>query len=453
MPAPEKKRRPRFLIVCNDVVDVKMAGPGMRYLEMARILKNELDVTLAVPSETSLQEPGIPLVPYALNSPESLKALVDNSDVALVSGHMVRQFPFLATTPTRLVVDMINPFLLEHLHYNPDTPIEFQTMALRGAVEDTNDLARTGDYFVCGSERQRDFWMGVLAANGRINPLTHGEDDTLRNLISVVGFGIPEQPPVRRHPVLRGVNPAFGEDTKIVWWGGGMWDWLDSVTMIEAWPAVLARHPEARLVFLRQHPNPRIPRHKKAERTMRIAEELGEVDRSVFFLEWLSYLDCETMLCEADVGVVLHPLHVETHFSARTRIYNFIWARLPILVSDGDVMSELVRERGLGRVAPPSDPDGVALALSELLDKPKTAWQDSFEELTDCLRWSRVVSPLREYVLTGGQAADRQRECYPFFGQDFLRKLGKARNIWREAGLFAVFKRALVHIRWLAIGR
>jgi len=182
----ESNRHPHFLIVSNDLVDVRMAGPGMRYLEMARALKDTLEITLAVPSETSLVEPGIRLVRYRLDRPESLKEVVDNADVALVSGHMVQLFPFLHTTPTRLVVDMINPFLLEHLHYNTDKPIEIQVMGIRDTVDVTNQLARIGDFFICGSERQRDFWLGVLAANGRINPRTYARDGTLRNLIDVV---------------------------------------------------------------------------------------------------------------------------------------------------------------------------------------------------------------------------------------------------------------------------
>ena len=27
-----------------------------------------------------------------------------------------------------------------------------------------------GDFFVCASERQRDYWLGMLAAEGRITP-------------------------------------------------------------------------------------------------------------------------------------------------------------------------------------------------------------------------------------------------------------------------------------------
>lgn len=78
------KRRPHLLIVSNDVVDTKMAGPGMRYLEMARALSSDLDVTLAIPSETTLEVPDVCLVRYWEERPGSLHVLVENSDVALI---------------------------------------------------------------------------------------------------------------------------------------------------------------------------------------------------------------------------------------------------------------------------------------------------------------------------------------------------------------------------------
>ncbi|MDQ7029881.1 MAG: hypothetical protein Q9O62_08955 [Ardenticatenia bacterium] len=52
-----------------------------------------------------------------------------------------------------------------------------------------------GDFFICASERQRDWWLGLLEASGRINPYTFGEDPSLRRLIDVVPFGLPEGPP------------------------------------------------------------------------------------------------------------------------------------------------------------------------------------------------------------------------------------------------------------------
>ena len=38
-----------LLVISHDVVDTRMAGPGIRYWEMARALARRLDVTLAHP--------------------------------------------------------------------------------------------------------------------------------------------------------------------------------------------------------------------------------------------------------------------------------------------------------------------------------------------------------------------------------------------------------------------
>ena len=38
-----------------------------------------------------------------------------------------------------------------------------------------------GDFFICASEKQRDYWLGMLNAMGRINPFNYDSDDTLKN--------------------------------------------------------------------------------------------------------------------------------------------------------------------------------------------------------------------------------------------------------------------------------
>ncbi len=109
-------------------------------------------------------------------------------------------------------------------------------------------------------------------------------------------------------------------------------------------------------------------------------EKIGEKDRTVFFIEWLPYEDREALLSEADIGVTLHTRHVETHFSIRTRVLDYIWARLPILVSEGDVTSEWVHEYALGRVIRPQDSDAVTQAILEILSVPKSSWYPQFDK-------------------------------------------------------------------------
>jgi len=444
---------PRLLIVTHDVVDTRVSGPGMRCLEFSRALARDLEVTLASPYESSLSGLAFRMARYSELRPQSLQALVEANDVALISGYMVDKFAFLRTTSTRLIIDLIAPFILENLHYHLDEPVETREGFIRHAVEVTNQLAQVGDFFICGSERQRDFWLGVLAANQRLNPHTAPPDSNGHKLIDIVGFGIPERPPVQRRPVLRDAHPRFGPDSKIVWWGGGAWDWLDPLTLVRAWPRVIERHPEARLVFPRTQPNPLVPQARKALEAERLATEMGERDRTIFALEWLSYEDRESLLCEAQVGVVLHPLHLETRFSVRTRVLDYIWASLPILITEGDTMSELVREKRLGRVVPPQDPGAVAEALGELLQRPKTDWAPAFAAYAESVRWPRVVQPIRRYCLEGAYAPDRWKR--QAVGPAALRTgsgqpswLARALKAWRIHGPRQALAHAHKLLRW-----
>ncbi|MCC7359657.1 MAG: glycosyltransferase [Anaerolineales bacterium] len=399
--------RPHVLIASNDLVAAKMAGPGMRYLELAQALAADCDVTLAVPAATDLSLNDVRVVVYDEKRPLSLPVLADNADVALVSGYMVEKFPTLRRSRARLVVDLYDPFMLENLHYHLKDPLTTQESASAHATSIVNRLAALGDFFICGSERQRDLWMGVLAANGRVNPHTFAADPTLRSLIDVVGIGFPDRP-LHTGALLRGVNPAFPPESRIVLWGGGMWDWLDPLTLLKAWPVVAARHPEARLVYLgTKHPNPDVPTHQVVGEAVRLAEAQGMRDQSVFFIEWLAYAEREALLSEADIGVVLHPVHVETRYSIRTRVLDYFWARLPILVTAGDVTSEWVRELGLGRVVPPHDVAAVSAALLAMLAQPKAAYAANFAGLPARFNWNAVAEPLRRYCLTGQPAPDR----------------------------------------------
>ncbi len=448
-----ENQRPRLLIISHEVINKKMAGPGMRYLEMALALNADLDITLAIPSETELQIPDIHIVCYDREKSSSLQILVEGSDVALISGYMVEKYPFLETTRTRLAVDLYDPMVLENLHYYLHESMTVQEAFNQRAVSIMNRLVALGDFFICGNERQRDFWLGVLTANGRVNPQTFQQDSNLKSLIDVVGVGFPSRQPVHRQSIVRGKHPQVPEDSRIILWGGGIWNWLDPLSLVKAWPQVIAKYPKARLIFLgTRHPNPLVPAHEMAKKTISMAEEIGEKDRTILFYEWIDYKDRESLLLEADVGVALHPVHIETRYSARTRILDYFWARLPVLVTEGDVTSEWVREFELGQVAPEADSAGIADALIKILDQPKTAYADAFASLSNRFSWPIVVQPLLQYCLMGDYAPDRRERL----GQDKTTLgfgLGKSRFVralfvWRTEGTKVLLHRLWRFIQW-----
>ena len=89
----------------------------------------------------------------------------------------------------------------------------------------------------------------------------------------------------------------------------------------------------------------------------------------MFFNEgWVEYDQRQNYLLEADIGVSTHLDHVETAFSFRTRVLDYLWAALPVVATAGDSLSGLVEARGLGLTVPPGDVDALETALFRLLD-------------------------------------------------------------------------------------
>ena len=107
----------------------------------------------------------------------------------------------------------------------------------------------------------------------------------------VVPFGVSDAPPRHKQQVLKGVVPGIGPDDKVVLWGGGIYNWLDPLTLIRAIDKLRSRVGTVRLFFLGlRHPNPNVPEMRMAVETRRLAEELGLVGSHVFFNEgWVEY--------------------------------------------------------------------------------------------------------------------------------------------------------------------
>jgi hypothetical protein len=147
----------------------------------------------------------------------------------------------------------------------------------------------------------------------------------------------------------------------------------------------------------------------------------------------------------------LHPVHVETRYSLRTRVLDYLWARLPVLITEGDITSEWVREYGLGEVVPPFEVDSVARSLNAILDRPKESWANSFDPLRESLRWSEVVKPLLGYCREGSYAPDRQErgnveEIPDMPGPAYI--FNRVKNIWRTEGTRVLLHRAWRYLQW-----
>lgn len=401
----------RVLIISDDAVGDKMAGPAIRDWEYARALSRHCRVTLAIPNESDLLPDGFELCRY--DSASALQSLVDESGVVITSGYVLNRFPFLKELLVPLVLSIPHSFVLENTQHfiSAGESKEIQWRVFRDGAIVLNEQLVAGDFFICNSERQRDYWIGMLAALGRVNPATYADDPSLRRLVDVVSFGLPETPPRHRRQVLKGVYKGIAPQARLLFWGGGIYDWLDPLTAIRAMPQVLEQRPDAVLFFAAtRHPSPNVTAISPMCRwAMRLSDELGLTDRYVYFHDWIPYHERENYLLEADLGLSLHLDHVETRFAFRNRVLDYIWTGLPIVATEGDTASELVERHRLGAVVGYQDVDGLAHAILNLLAVPglRMSMAPRFAELAQAYCWEQTTRPLVEFCCAPRLAPDR----------------------------------------------
>lgn len=409
----DEPARTRVLIVTGDPIGVKMAGPAIRAWHMAESLAGTNDVRLITLEGHEDLAADFVLDTVKPGDNKAMSAHEDWADVIIFQGLAMALFPVIRKTKKIMVVDIYDPMHLEQLEQGRPQGEDAWTRATADATAVLNEQLARGDFFLCASERQRHFYLGQLAALGRINPANYANDPDLTGLISVVPFGLEAAPPVHAKPVLKGVHPGIAVDDKLLLWSGGLYNWFDPLTLIRAVARVAASHPEVKLYFLgTKHPHPGVPEMKIVADSRALAVELGVADTNVFFNgSWVDYRERGNYLAEADLGVSTHHSHIETTFSFRTRILDYLWAELPMVVTEGDHFAELIVERGLGRAVPAGDVDALAEALKQMLFSPGELdrAQASIAKVRPEYEWGTVFAPLVGFVAEASYAADRVR--------------------------------------------
>ena len=229
----------------------------------------------------------------------------------------------LSLLPT--AIDLYDPWLLENLHYAPSMGLDpYRNDHASWVLQ----LSR-GYFFLCSSEEQRLYFLGLLTALGRVNPENVARDPRLDRLLARVPFGVPDTLP-EPQPLLAPRGP--GEKRLLF---GGLYDWYDPMTVLRA----LESCAEAgwRLIFVR-HPNPEVTPQRLWERVETECRRLGWWGERVLAIDWVSRDRRFDLLREVDVLVALHRPGIETDLSFRTRFLDALVAGNDDLrATDGDV--------------------------------------------------------------------------------------------------------------------
>jgi GT2 family glycosyltransferase/glycosyltransferase involved in cell wall biosynthesis len=450
--------RRRVLVVTGDAIGDRMAGPAIRAWNIAELLSEEHDVRLLSLSKAVDRGQSFELATASHHHQSSMKPHEAWADVIVVQGHALNLFPVLEHTDKIVVVDVYDPLHLEQLEQGRGHGHDQWDAQISDATSALNLQLAIGDFFLCASERQRFFWLGQLAGLGRVNAQTYSRDEDLNSLIAIAPFGMTTEDPVHSTAVVKGVVPGIGEDDKLVIWGGGLYSWFDPITLIRAVGQLAERRPNVRLFFMGvQHPNPDVPEMDIVGQSQALAAELGLLGVNVFFNQtWVDYDQRQNYLLEADAGVSTHYQHLETTFSFRTRILDYLWAGLPMVSTVGDSFADLIEKEGLGATVPERDVDALASALESVLFDEEAAdtARRNVARVRQEFTWDKAMAPLVEFCRNPLRAADRSgrrqgRAALPSHGGAVVvprraktyglrHDLGRVVHFAREGGVQAV---------------
>jgi glycosyltransferase involved in cell wall biosynthesis len=361
----------RAMLVCPEPLGHgQPAGIGIRFLEIARVLRDDgHEVTILSPDAGAIE--GTRGVHIHADSFDIFSA---SSDFAVVQGHVANAY-FMQAKPIPTVVDLYDPYIVENLHYYADRGVEvFQ----HDHYTLMTSLLR-GDYFLCASEAQRLFYLGLLLAAGRLNPVLFEEDPGLTSLIGIAPFGVQEP---------RDVQPRLSHDILF----GGIYDWYDPIAAIDAVARVRESFPDATLTFT-HHPNPDTTPQGKLGEAMQYARAKNQA--FVRFEPWAAYDARAEFFERFAIALLTFPRSIETDLSMRTRVYDYLWCGLPIVTSSAPGTDELLARYGAGIVT-----DDVADAIVALFhDRDRyAAMVEGSRRFVREHQWERTLEPLRAFA-------------------------------------------------------
>ncbi len=411
----------RVALICSEPIRECMGGIGIRYLEFAcRLSQYGLDVVLITTGEVG-DVPELPIDRANIRkfSKRSL-ATVTLDCYAVVAQGRVADDVIHANLGKPLAIDLYDPWLIENLQY----------VASLGWDQFRCDHAswslqlRRGDFFMCSSEEQRQFYLGYLTALQRVNPESMQEDPSFRRLIDIVPFGLDTDLGDHR-PYL----PARTEGERRILFGG-VYDWYDPWTLLRALETIDGL---PWTLYVVKSPNPATTPQVVMAQVEQWCHDRAWWGTRVQCLDWVPASRRFDLLRDVDLMVAPHHAALETQLSLRTRYLDALAVRCPVIASEGGTISRLLRQFDAGAVVAVADHDALAAEIRNILFNNDRTRHDTngVAELVKMFEWERVLKPLigfccREYgeaAVSGGN----HRES------GLLRLVGKVRRSISDA--------------------
>jgi glycosyltransferase involved in cell wall biosynthesis len=377
-------------------VDSYMAGIGVRAWELAQTLAPHMPVTIVAKGESDLRADGVRLVPASESSwPDAVR----ECDAA-VFFDMPDTRVMLAMHRAGKLVISDNFVPIEHLEYHNVRRADAPDAAYNDLVARFKLQLLLSDHFIARSRVARATLVAGLSLVGRLNYLHYDQSARLDHLLSLIPIGFNRES--LRHAEAA---PASLPAVDFVW-SGGLWDFYDPVSVIEAIGLLNRDGVPVTIRFMYMPPPDQVL--EEAKRLTSAARECGVEHLVEFYSDALPHNERDGVVKSARAGICIGKDGIENYTSIRLRLRDTFLYGLPLVVDSHGATGDLVRALDVGLAVNSEDVDSIASALARM--KSDTETYQRFTRNIELVRRDYQLDlharKLIEVVKRGRQAPD-----------------------------------------------
>lgn len=450
----------RVLIITNGPVPTKeqttVEGGGLRAWGLANGLRAQnadQEITVAYNEAFKKKEATNELNDIQISTwtIQTLGRIIQDFDSIIVSycaGDITQTVIDNIRADQQLILDAYVPIYIEMSARDAaDKDREYDAFNFENKIW-TRALKR-GDIVLCANKNQKDFYTGVLASLGRINPKTYGDDDILK----IVPYGVYEDQPVANEKPISKLSKN-SKAFKLLWFGG-IYPWFDLRSLLSAVKQVNEKIPvELTMVGIRNPFNQHPDFIKKYEDTLKLIKD-SEIEEFVHIVDWVDFNTRADWYLDADAVISINNIGPENNYAWRTRSVDYVWSDLPMITNGKDPISNLLEENNALILLENLEAETISKKIFEVANDRKLLANISknISKVRKQLFWSKVTAPLSKLIDSNYRPADAGLEIIKI-KETTVQSIGrvarlkiKVRQIYRKAirfyrreGLLATMK-------------
>ena len=186
--------RKKIALVSNDKVGKTMAGPGIRYFELAKALANHFEVKLLAPDHCDIKSDSFKTAIYnSKRSSSSIAGQIKGFDYIIAQSLRPPLLRKIKRQNIKFIADLYDPIIIEILEYTKTDPERTKKNIFNFCYHTLMLQLHSADHILCSSERQKDFYLGLLSSQKLVSPKKYCDCPNLNNLISLLPFGLPNK--------------------------------------------------------------------------------------------------------------------------------------------------------------------------------------------------------------------------------------------------------------------